>query len=61
MSMSPKKGRPRKNDSESKRKHLDVRLTEDEYLYLDALSKQMGITKSELVLTAVRFFAEQSK
>ena len=61
MSMSPRVGRPRKDDSESKRRHIDVRLTDEEYLFLDELSNQMGISKSELVLKAVRLFAEQNK
>lgn len=61
MSTSPKMGRPKKDDTESKRKHIDVRLTDEEYAFIDTLSKRMGITKSELVLKAVRLFSEQKK
>ena len=61
MSTSPKMGRPKKDDTESKRKHIDVRLTDEEYAFIDVLSKRMGITKSELVLKAVQLFAEQNK
>ena len=52
-------GRPKKDDTESKRKHIDVRLTGEEYAFIDTLSKRMGITKSELVLKAVHLLAEQ--
>lgn len=61
MSTSPKIGRPKKDDTESKRKHIDVRLTDEEHAFIDTLSKRMGITKSELVLKAVQLFAEQNK
>ena len=61
MSTSPKMGRPKKDDTESKRKHIDVRLTDEEYVFIDTLAKRMGITKSELVLKAVQLFAEQKK
>ena len=61
MSTSPKMGRPKKDYTESKRKHIDVRLTDEEYVFIDTLSKRMGITKSELVLKAVQLFAEQKK
>ena len=61
MSTSPKMGRPKKDDTESKRKHIDVRLTDEEYRFIDTLSKRIGITKSELVLKAVQLFAEQKK
>lgn len=61
MSTSPKMGRPKKDDTESKRKHIDVRLTDEEYRFIDTLSKRIGITKSELVLKAVHLLAEQNK
>lgn len=61
MSTSPKMGRPKKDDTESKRKHIDVRLTGEEYAFIDTLSKRLGITKSELVLKAVHLLAEQNK
>ena len=59
--MCPKVGRPKKDDSESKRRHIDVRLTDEEYLFLDELSKKMKVSKSEIVIKAVRLFAEQNK
>lgn len=61
MSTSPKMGRPKKDDAESKRKHIDVRLTNEEYAFIDTLAKQIGITKSQLVLKAVQLLAEQNK
>ena len=61
MSISPKMGRPKKDSTESKRKHIDIRLTDEEYEFIDTLSKRMAITKSELVLKAVHLFAEQNK
>jgi uncharacterized protein (DUF1778 family) len=59
--MSPKTtGRPKMSDSEKKMVRLEIRLTHEENELLTRLSERMKLSKTDTILKAVRFLAEQN-
>lgn len=45
-------GRPKKENR--KTRHLDIRLSEEEYERLELMSKISGKTKTEIIMTGIR-------
>lgn len=58
--MSPRTGRPKMSDSEKKIVRLEIRLTNEENELLTKLSNKLDLSKTDTVLKAVRFLAEEN-
>ena len=58
--MSPRTGRPKMSDSEKKIVRLEVRLTNEENELLTELSNKLELSKTDTILKAVRFLAEEN-
>lgn len=50
--MANKMGRPLKGESK-RDKRVTIRLTEDEFAFVDEVSTKVGLSKTETILTAV--------
>ncbi|CJD46983.1 hypothetical protein [Streptococcus sp. k-628] len=50
--MAKKMGRPLKGESK-RDKRVTIRLTEDEFAFVDEVSTKVGLSKTETILTAV--------
>lgn len=57
--MSPRTGRPAKDEEERKNIRYTIRLTSEEYLLLTQLAEQLGISKANTILRALHLLAEQ--
>lgn len=58
--MSPRTGRPKMSDSEKKIVRLEIRLTNEENELLTELSNKLELSKTDTILKAVRFLAEEN-
>lgn len=58
--MSPRTGRPKMSDSEKKVVRLEIRLTKEENELLTELSNKLDLSKTDTILKAVRFLAEEN-
>ena len=58
--MSPRTGRPKMSDSEKKIVRLEIRLTNEENELLTKLSNKLDLSKTDTILKAVRFLAEEN-
>lgn len=58
--MSPRTGRPKMSDSEKKIVRLEIRLTNEENELLTELSNELELSKTDTILKAVRFLAEEN-
>ncbi|MBF0709713.1 MULTISPECIES: hypothetical protein [unclassified Gemella] len=56
---SPKIGRPKSENPKSKR--LSVKLTDNEFKYIDECSKKLNMTKSEMVFKGIELLIKQKK
>lgn len=57
--MSPRTGRPVKDESEKKKVRLEIRLTDEEAILLSELSQKLGLSKTDTILQALILLAEQ--
>lgn len=57
--MSPRTGRPTKEESEKKNVRLEIRLTDREATLLSELSHSLGLSKTDTILRAIALLAEQ--
>ena len=57
--MSPRTGRPVKDESEKKSVRLEIRLTDAEAVLLSELSQKLGLSKTDTILQALHILAEQ--
>lgn len=57
--MSPRTGRPIKDDSEKKKIRLEIRLTEEENMLLSELSSKLKISKTDTIIKAIRTMLEK--
>lgn len=57
--MSPRTGRPVKEESEKKNVRLEIRLTDREATLLSELSHSLGLSKTDTILRAIVLLAEQ--
>lgn len=57
--MSPRTGRPVKDDCEKKTTRLEIRLTDEEHAMLSELAEKLGTTKTATILRALHLLAEQ--
>ena len=57
--MSPRTGRPVKDESEKKSVRLEIRLTDAEAVLLTELSQKLGLSKTDTILQALHILAEQ--
>lgn len=59
--MSPRTGRPVKDDAEKKNVRLEIRLTNEENMLLTELSEHLQISKTSTIIQALRLLEQQSK
>lgn len=57
--MSPRTGRPVKDESEKKKVRLEIRLTDEEAVLLAELAQKLGLSKTDTILRALCLLAEQ--
>ena len=57
--MSPRTGRPVKDESSKKSVRLEIRLTDAEAVLLTELSQKLGLSKTDTILQALHILAEQ--
>ena len=57
--MSPRTGRPVKEESEKKNVRLEIRLTDEEAALLSELSRSLGLSKTDTILREIALLAEQ--
>ena len=57
--MSPRTGRPVKDESAKKSVRLEIRLTDAEAVLLTELSQKLGLSKTDTILQALHILAEQ--
>ena len=57
--MSPRTGRPVKEESDKKNVRLEFRLTDEEAALLSELSRSLGLSKTDTILRAIALLAEQ--
>lgn len=55
-----KMGRPMKGDSK-RDKRITIRLTEDEFAFVDEVTAKTGLSKTETILTAVELLDKSFK
>ena len=56
--MSPRTGRPTKDESVKKNIRLEIRLTNDENEMLSKLAEQLGLSKTNTILKALQLLKE---
>lgn len=59
--VSPRTGRPVKDDAEKKNVRLEIRLTDEENMLLTELSEYLQISKTATIIKALRLLEQQSK
>lgn len=59
--MSPRTGRPVKDNAEKKNVRLEIRLTNEENMLLTELSEHLQISKTATIIQALRLLEQQSK
>ena len=57
--MSPRTGRPVKDECEKKKARLEIRLTAEESVLLAELAQKLGLSKTDTILRALGLLAEQ--
>lgn len=59
--MGKKMGRPKLDEKMKKKVRVEIRLTSKEDEFLRLLSKQMGMTKTDTIITALKTLSETKK
>lgn len=57
--LSPRTGRPPKEESKKKAVRLQIRLTDEENAKLNKLSEKLNLSKTDTILKAIELLAEQ--
>ena len=57
--LSPRTGRPPKDESKKKVVRLQIRLTDEESAKLTALAEKLNLSKTDTIIKAIELLAEQ--